>query len=291
LSGVSSLADTGVLGNDTDADGANLGATVVSGPAHGTLTLDDDGGYHYMPAANFRGQDSFTYRADDGIADSALATVTITVFPTTNVDRDQYVDGVYQVLLGRPSDFAGLAFWSGRLAGGLSRSDFTRSMEASAEGIDTQIRRSYLAILDRTPDPGGLAAWHAFLAGGGTTRALEANLAGSPEFFAGAGGTNADFVAEAYLELLGRTADSAGSTFWQNALAAGASRTAVAQAMMDSVEGLTVQITRIYLLALGRVPDLAGGTFWAPQVRFGDRRFVLAALTASDEFFALSTAG
>ena len=76
-----------------------------------------------------------------------------------------------------------------------------------------------------------------------------------------------------------------------NALAAGVSRTAVAQALLDSVEGLTVQITGIYVLALQRAPDLAGGTFWAPQVRFGDRRFVLAALTASDEFFALSTAG
>jgi hypothetical protein len=44
-------------------------------------------------------------------------------------------------------------------------------------------------------------------------------------------------------------------------------------------------------LALGRAPDAAGASFWAPAVRTGDRRFVLAALTASDEFFALSTAG
>ena len=61
--------------------------------------------------------------------------------------------------------------------------------------------------------------------------------------------------------------------------------------MIDSTEGVAFQLAGIYNLALGRAPDAAGATFWATQVRTGDRRFVLAALTASDEFFALSTAG
>ena len=77
--------------------------------------------------------------------------------------------------------------------------------------------------------------------------------AGSPEFLTGAGGTNAAFVAEAYRELL-RDADNAGSAFWQNALAAGPSR-AVAQALIDSIEGVAFQIAGIYNLALGRAPD------------------------------------
>jgi len=33
----------------------------------------------YSPAANFNGTDSFTYKANDGTADSGVATVTITV--------------------------------------------------------------------------------------------------------------------------------------------------------------------------------------------------------------------
>ena len=73
------VAAPGVLGNDTDPDGDPLTAVLVSGPSHGTLTLNADGSFTYTPAANFNGTDSFTYRASDGTADSNLATVTITV--------------------------------------------------------------------------------------------------------------------------------------------------------------------------------------------------------------------
>jgi VCBS repeat-containing protein len=69
----------GVLGNDADADGDALGALLVTGPAHGTLTLNDDGSFSYTPDENFNGDDSFTYRANDGTADSNEATVTIAI--------------------------------------------------------------------------------------------------------------------------------------------------------------------------------------------------------------------
>ncbi len=69
----------GVLGNDTDADGDPLTAVLVSGPASGTLTLNSNGSFDYIPAANFNGVVTFTYKANDGFADSNVATVTITV--------------------------------------------------------------------------------------------------------------------------------------------------------------------------------------------------------------------
>src|SRR5215211_2252122 len=69
----------GVLANDTDPDSSSLTAALVTGPGHGTLTLDGDGSFTYTPAANFNGTDSFTYRASDGTLDSGLATVTITI--------------------------------------------------------------------------------------------------------------------------------------------------------------------------------------------------------------------
>ena len=69
-----------MLGNDTDVDGDTLTAVAASaGPAHGTLTLNADGSFTYTPAANYNGTDSFTYKANDGTADSNVATVTITV--------------------------------------------------------------------------------------------------------------------------------------------------------------------------------------------------------------------
>src|SRR5439155_1612203 len=69
----------GVLGNDTDVDGDALTAVLVGGPSHGALTLNADGGFTYTPAANFNGSDSFSYKASDGVAQSNVATVTLTI--------------------------------------------------------------------------------------------------------------------------------------------------------------------------------------------------------------------
>ena len=75
------VAAPGVLGNDTDADGDTLTAAKVAGPSHGTAALSASGGFTYTPAAGYTGDDSFTYRASDGQADSNTATVSITVTP------------------------------------------------------------------------------------------------------------------------------------------------------------------------------------------------------------------
>jgi VCBS repeat-containing protein len=69
----------GVLGNDTDLDSSTLTAALVTGPSHGTLTLNADGSFIYTPAANYHGSDAFTYQANDGGLESNQATVTITV--------------------------------------------------------------------------------------------------------------------------------------------------------------------------------------------------------------------
>ncbi|MEU8775437.1 FG-GAP-like repeat-containing protein [Streptomyces sp. NPDC048606] len=74
-----SVAAPGVLGNDTDPDGNALTASVVTGPAHGTLTLNPDGSFGYQPAGGHVGSDSFTYKATDGTGDSNIATVTVNV--------------------------------------------------------------------------------------------------------------------------------------------------------------------------------------------------------------------
>ncbi|NQT41467.1 MAG: tandem-95 repeat protein [Planctomycetes bacterium] len=74
-----SVTAPGVLGNDTDADGDPLNAVLVTAPTDGSLTLNTDGSFTYDPDANFNGTDSFTYKANDGMADSNVATVLLTV--------------------------------------------------------------------------------------------------------------------------------------------------------------------------------------------------------------------
>jgi VCBS repeat-containing protein len=73
------VAAPGVLNNDTDADGNSLTAALVSNPAHGTLTLNSNGSFIYTPSTNYNGSDNFTYKANDGKANSNTATVAITV--------------------------------------------------------------------------------------------------------------------------------------------------------------------------------------------------------------------
>jgi RHS repeat-associated protein len=71
----------GVKGNDTDAENDSLTVNLVSTVAKGTLTLNPDGSFNYTPEANFFGLDSFTYKVNDGLADSNVTTVTLTVNP------------------------------------------------------------------------------------------------------------------------------------------------------------------------------------------------------------------
>ena len=76
-----SVPAPGVLGNDTDADGDQLSASLVTLPANGTVTLGADGSFLYEPDAGFDGTDTFAYAVNDGTHASTPATVTITVVP------------------------------------------------------------------------------------------------------------------------------------------------------------------------------------------------------------------
>ena len=69
----------GVLGNDQNGSSVNLTATLIVGPAHGTLNLSANGAFTYTPTNNFAGADSFTYQANGGTANYGTATVSIFV--------------------------------------------------------------------------------------------------------------------------------------------------------------------------------------------------------------------
>jgi ELWxxDGT repeat protein/VCBS repeat-containing protein len=72
-------AGSGVLVNDTDAENDALTAGSATQPTNGTVSLAADGSFTYTPNFGFGGADTFTYKANDGSADSAPATVTVNV--------------------------------------------------------------------------------------------------------------------------------------------------------------------------------------------------------------------
>ena len=72
------VAAPGVLGNDVNPRPGEMTAVLAASPAHGTLTLNDNGSFAYTPQAGYQGMDRFTYRADNEQR-SDVATVTITI--------------------------------------------------------------------------------------------------------------------------------------------------------------------------------------------------------------------
>jgi len=89
------VAAPGVLANDNDViDGDSLTAVLVSGPTSGTLALNLDGSFTYMPNLNFFGTDSFTYLARDpsGLSDGATVTINVNDVSLLRVDRLEFKD-------------------------------------------------------------------------------------------------------------------------------------------------------------------------------------------------------
>ena len=92
---VLTIAASGVLGNDIDADGDTL--TVMSVDAaglHGTLSQFANGSFSFTASAGFIGDTSYSYRVSDGMA-NGQATVTIHVTdaaPVLDAISDQVVN-------------------------------------------------------------------------------------------------------------------------------------------------------------------------------------------------------
>ena len=71
--------------NCPDIDGDAVTRAVTSGPSHGTLSAinNSTGAVTYTPAGGFKGTDSFTFSASDGVNVGVPATATITVAAAT----------------------------------------------------------------------------------------------------------------------------------------------------------------------------------------------------------------
>ena len=86
-------AISGVLANDTDADGDVLAASLLTDVSHGTLTLSADGSFTYTPDADYVGTDTFDYIVSDG--NGGVGTGTVTIEVTSVNDEPVAVDDTY----------------------------------------------------------------------------------------------------------------------------------------------------------------------------------------------------
>jgi VCBS repeat-containing protein len=74
-----------IMANDYDVDGDSLSLVIVDQPAHGTLVVNADNTVSYTPMENWSGEDSFSYKLNDGELDSGIATVRLIVTAVADV--------------------------------------------------------------------------------------------------------------------------------------------------------------------------------------------------------------
>lgn len=73
----------GLSGTDGDGDTLTF-ASGAQAAAHGTVVINSDGSFSYTPDVGFSGNDSFSFKVNDGTEDSADATVSVVVAAVTN---------------------------------------------------------------------------------------------------------------------------------------------------------------------------------------------------------------
>jgi phytase-like protein/Big-like domain-containing protein len=97
-------AHRGVLGNDS---GRPLTLVAHSDPAHGSLTLNPDGSFRYVPEAGFRGTDTFTYTVSDAVRLHTTHVAPLATIGGVTLTGGGYGSSLYPVP-GSPNEFYGL---------------------------------------------------------------------------------------------------------------------------------------------------------------------------------------
>jgi hypothetical protein len=118
-----------------------------------------------------------------------LAFIASQEFQTTygSLNNQQFVQLVYQNVLGRQPDANGLIYWLTQLQSGMSRAQMMESFflsdEYRARARTRQLANlCYLGFLGRTPDAAGRAFWTAQLDAGLSDLDLVNLFIASPEF-------------------------------------------------------------------------------------------------------------
>lgn len=99
----------------------------------------------------------------------------------------EYVNRVYQNVLGREADAEGAAFWRGRLAAGMTRGALMVQFSESTENIrrlDGTVRATmlYLGLLNRVPEAEGVEYWAGEINRGVSYRVIMRSFLYSPEY-------------------------------------------------------------------------------------------------------------
>jgi hypothetical protein len=197
-----------------------------------------------------------------------------------------FVTALYQDVLNRAPDQTGLDYFSNLVASGTPPSEIVADFWQSAEHRGIEVDGFYQAILGRAADSAGLQYWVGRMVSGTTEETVEASLLGSNEYLQHNPPVQS-FVDGLFQGVLDRSADSAGGSYWTNALEAGRETIPKAiQAFINSTERHTILVNSLYSDFLNRPPDPTSVDSWVQQLDLGllDYQAVAETFLSSAEY-------
>ncbi|MCU0273647.1 MAG: DUF4214 domain-containing protein [Acidimicrobiales bacterium] len=201
---------------------------------------------------------------------------------------DSFLNALYLDFLGRPVDEGARRYWSGHLASGLPRVFLAYGLARSAEWAGGVMDGLYTDVLGRPPEASGRTYWAGRLQDGTRVASVAAELYGSPEYYANAGGTDTAFVSALYRAILQREPEGGGLEYWVGRLGAGVPRQVLAEQLFLSYESNARRVTALYQRLLGRGTDAGGLDHWARYLTVHDDLVLAAMLAGSEEYLARS---
>ena len=202
-----------------------------------------------------------------------------------NSDALSLVNSVYNDVLGRGPDAAGLETWRGYLIGrGWPVTQVANSILFSDEYLTSQIKLAYTNVLHREFDQGGLNDWlNRIKIGTANVDEVQMTFMKSLEYYENAGSTPAGFTNVMYQDMLGRSAGAEELAYWaEQAAQFGTARSV--NGIWNSTESAARRIAVVYNQYLKRGTDDAGIRSWTPLVIANGNQAVRSAVLSSAEY-------
>jgi uncharacterized repeat protein (TIGR01451 family) len=207
---------------------------------------------------------------------------------TVTKQRMAFVDGVYQILLGRSPSKRELNVQVQRLQRGVARSAIVRQLFNSDAHFTFAARQLYTSFLHRVPSPLETAAAIQQLRGGGGEAALAQQLVTSAEYQAQFN-TPSKLVGGLYLSLTGKLPDVSTHQSLVQSLDSQPLLQAV-QSLMATQDGLRFTVDHVYRTVLRRRATAGETQFGALQLQTGatTQAELTIKLLASGAFYQLA---
>jgi hypothetical protein len=199
-----------------------------------------------------------------------------------------FLSALYMGVLHRSIDPGAEQFYSQQLSDGLTRTEAAATVIGSGESENLIVNSLYQQYLHRAADSGGLSAFSSALQSGAPTESVIVALVGSSEYAQKvAGDPNQLYVQQLYVDLLHRSADSAGLAHFTAALDSGAmTRQQLVDAILGSAEYRSDEVESVNQTYLSRPADTGGLALFTGSLAGGaSPQQVAEALVGSAEFF------